>query len=139
MNVIYATAGALVAYLISSYLAATLALHFEGNKLLIVMTLLTCIGLAAALVWIWVKTKFQFNKDAAASGDSAGGSSDGGGSEAELLVRDAEARLAASQVAQGANIGNLPLFFVVGDQGATKTSVMLHSGLEPELLAGQVY
>ena len=31
------------------------------------------------------------------------------------------------------------MIFVIGDRGTAKTSTLLHSGLEPELLAGQVY
>ena len=60
------------------------------------------------------------------------------GDELDLIIKDAEAKLAASRVA-GASIGNLPLVFLVGDQGSTKTSVVLQSGLAPELLAGQIY
>ena len=53
------------------------------------------------------------------------------------MVREAERRLAASK--QGDRLGNLPIFFLVGDTGSTKTSVMVNAGLEPELLAGLVY
>ena len=38
---------------------------------------------------------------------------------------------------RSARVGNLPLFLVMGESGSAKTSVVLHSGLEPELLAGQ--
>ncbi len=31
------------------------------------------------------------------------------------------------------------MVFVIGDRGTAKTSILLHSGLEPELLTGQVY
>ena len=31
------------------------------------------------------------------------------------------------------------LYLLMGESGGTKTSVMIHSGLDPELLAGQVY
>lgn len=36
-------------------------------------------------------------------------------------------------------IGTLPAIFVLGDPGTAKTTIVAHSGLEPELLAGQVY
>ena len=62
-----------------------------------------------------------------------------GGDEIALLVRDAEAKLAAAKLEQGARVGNLPVYLLMGDPGSAKTSIMLHSGLEPELLAGQVY
>ena len=38
-----------------------------------------------------------------------------------------------------AKLGNLPAIFLIGEAGTTKTSTMMHSGLEPELIAGQVY
>src|ERR1039457_5217030 len=44
-----------------------------------------------------------------------------------------------AQIAKGARIGNLPLILLVGEASSTKTSTMMHSGLEPELLAGHVY
>jgi type VI secretion system protein ImpL len=59
--------------------------------------------------------------------------------EVALLVRDAEAKLAAAKLGPGARVGNLPVYILMGDPSTAKTSAMLHSGLEPELLAGQVY
>ncbi len=59
--------------------------------------------------------------------------------EIDALVRDAERRLAASNLAQGAKLSNMPVVFVLGEEGSTKTTTVLHSGLDPELLAGQVY
>ena len=56
-----------------------------------------------------------------------------------MLIRDAEKKLAASQLAKGARIGNLPLVLVLGEASSSKTSTMVHSGLEPEVLAGQIY
>jgi type VI secretion system protein ImpL len=40
---------------------------------------------------------------------------------------------------RGATLRNLPLIFVAGDPGSAKTTTILHSALDPELLAGQVY
>ena len=34
---------------------------------------------------------------------------------------------------------SLPVIFIIGDQGSAKTSVVAHCGLDPELLAGQVF
>ena len=36
-------------------------------------------------------------------------------------------------------VGNLPAILLAGPPGSAKTSTMMHSGLEPELIAGQVY
>ncbi len=59
--------------------------------------------------------------------------------EIDSLVREAQTRLASSKLAQGAKLSTLPLVFVIGETGSTKTSTILHSGLDPELLAGNVY
>lgn len=61
------------------------------------------------------------------------------GDEIALLIRDADAKLAAAKQEAGARVSTLPVFLIFGDAGCAKTSVMLHSGLDPELVAGQVY
>ncbi len=70
----------------------------------------------------------------------SGGGAPGGtpkDTEADQWIREANGRLAQSR--GGAGIANLPLIFVAGDRGTAKTSTILNSGLEPELLAGQIY
>src|SRR4051794_40600590 len=57
--------------------------------------------------------------------------------EIDAFIRDAERKLASH--GRRARIGELPLFFVIGESGSAKTSVMLNSGIETELLAGQVF
>ncbi len=59
--------------------------------------------------------------------------------EIDVLIREAESRLAAAGLGRAARVGNLPVILVMGPTGSAKTSTMIHSGLEPELLAGQVY
>src|SRR3954471_20853553 len=92
------------------------------------------------LVIVWFYLKKKKAKAAAAEGDAnapgAGGQA-GGDDEVDSLVREAERRLASSK--QGDRLTSLPIFFVVGDTGSTKTSVIINAGLEPELLAGLVY
>ncbi len=72
---------------------------------------------------------------AAESGEQAAPGDD----EISQLVQEAEKKLAGAKLEQGARIATLPVFLLLGDPGCAKTSVMLHSGLDPELLAGQVY
>jgi type VI secretion system protein ImpL len=55
------------------------------------------------------------------------------------LFHEANNRLKLAPKMKGASVASLPAFLIVGPPGAGKTSVMLYSGLEPELLAGQVY
>ena len=61
------------------------------------------------------------------------------GDEINALIQEAEAKLAAGKQAGGGKAGNLPVYLLIGESGSAKTSVMLHSGLEPELLSGQAY
>jgi type VI secretion system protein ImpL len=77
-------------------------------------------------------------KQRALAAESAEAAPVTGDDEAALLVRDAETKLAAAKL-EGAKAGNLPVYLLLGDAGAAKTSVMLHSGLDAELVAGQVY
>ncbi|HVO97607.1 MAG TPA: ImcF-related family protein [Bryobacteraceae bacterium] len=92
------------------------------------IVILAVVLIAVALV-LWLRGR---KKERAA----AGGAPSGEG-EADALIRAASTRLAQSKA--GAGVANLPMIFVVGDKGTSKTSTILNSGLDPELLAGQVY
>jgi len=88
------------------------------------------VGAAAAFVW-WRRSRRAAQGGPVEPVDSS--------NEIDVLVRDAEARLGAARVPKGSHIGNFPLVFLIGETGSAKTSIFLNSGLEPELLAGQVY
>lgn len=81
------------------------------------------------------KKKKALAAEAAASGEAPAPGDD----EISQLIHEAENKLTAAKLEQGARIGTLPVYLLLGDQCCAKTSVMLHSGLDPELLAGQVY
>lgn len=51
--------------------------------------------------------------------------------------RDARKRLAASSRAEETTLAKLPTVLVLGPRGAAKTTVVVESGLDPELLAGE--
>ena len=57
------------------------------------------------------------------------------GTEIDVLLREADRKLKASRAAS-TTIASMPVIFILGESGSAKTSVILHSGLEPELLAG---
>ncbi|HEY1341615.1 MAG TPA: ImcF-related family protein, partial [Bryobacteraceae bacterium] len=63
----------------------------------------------------------------------------GGNDEVDVLIHASEQKLAAAKLPEGAKLAGLPVYIIMGEPGTTKTSVMLNSGLEPELIAGQVY
>ena len=106
-------------------------LHLQGSSLWILRIALALIGIAAfiTLIW-WFRVKDKERAEMSPAGAA-------GGEEIDVLIREAEMRLQASQLGRSARVGNLPLFLVLGETGSAKTSVVLHSGLEPELLTGQ--
>ena len=66
----------------------------------------------------------------------------GGGAgtdDIDLLVHDAERRLRSSKLGANATLGKLPVIFLTGEPGSIKTTTVVHSGLDPELLAGHAY
>lgn len=79
-----------------------------------------------------------FTSAGAAVGAFAGASA-GAAQDVDILIRDASTKVAAARLAAGAKLSSLPVVFLLGETGAGKTSVMDQSGLDAELLAGQVY
>ena len=103
---------------------------------LYIILAITLVALLALVVLYFYLQNKQKKALAGAAPDEPAGP---GGDEIDALIREAEGRLAAGKLEQGARVGNLPVYLVLGDSGAAKTSVMLNCGLEAELLAGQVY
>jgi type VI secretion system protein ImpL len=135
--------GAAAAFAVSMLIALLLKplFHLEGPAWYLVLGVMGALGVGSASIWMYFQAKRQARKDAQAGGGGGGGApaaagGPAGGTEADQWIREANARLAHSK---GAGIANLPLIFVAGDRGAAKTSTILNSGLEPELLAGQIY
>ncbi|HTD56781.1 MAG TPA: ImcF-related family protein, partial [Silvibacterium sp.] len=62
-----------------------------------------------------------------------------GGTEMDTMLRDAEKRLASAQRTGAKSLDSLPLLYLMGEANAAKTTAVLKSGLDPELLAGQIY
>ena len=134
-KVVLIVAPILLAYLLLTFFTGNL-MGLQGAKVWILRGALWLIGIVAAAVvawFFWDKQKKE--KGAAAASEEA----PSGGEEIAVLIRDAERKLSAAQLARGARIGNLPAVLLLGEAASAKTSTMMHSGLEPELLAGQVY
>ncbi|HVN06478.1 MAG TPA: type VI secretion protein IcmF/TssM N-terminal domain-containing protein, partial [Bryobacteraceae bacterium] len=125
----------LVSYLLLTFFTPNL-MGLHGGKLWILRVALWLIGLAAAAVVTWF---FWDKQKKEASAAAAAEQAAEGGDEIAVLVRDAERKLAAAQLAKGARIGNLPAILLLGEPSSTKTTIVMHSGLEPELLAGHVF
>lgn len=92
---------------------------------------------AAVTMYFQRKTQEKIDKVGQPAQPGAAPAAASGGGEADDLIRAASDRLAQSKA--GAGVANLPMIFVVGDKSTAKTSTILNSGLDAELLAGQVY
>src|SRR5690606_9090242 len=58
--------------------------------------------------------------------------------EIDGLIAAAQRRLAGAGAKRRAKLGKLPVVLILGPSGSTKTTIVARSGLDPELLAGQV-
>ena len=140
-NLYWGAAASLIFFVGVGFLCAHF-LHLQGQEFMFFMMLMSALGISASAFFYFFQSKAQQRMEpqaAGAGGGTAAVPGSGASPEVDQLIKDADQRLASSKGSPGAAISNLPLIFVIGDQGATKTSVILHSGLEPELLAGQVY
>jgi type VI secretion system protein ImpL len=134
MGVYWVTGGILLAYLVLVWFLGTwLPLH--GSDRWILRGGLAFIGLAAPATFLW----FHRKSKAARAGTEIVPADGSGTADIDLLVHEALRRLKNSPLGRGATLRKLPLVFLVGDSGSTKTTTILHSALDPELLAGHVY
>lgn len=99
-----------------------------GAKVWIVRGGLWLLGLIAALlVYLVLKGK----------GDSAPAHPEQR-SELDVAMAAARARLATARGKAGAQFGRLPILLVTGPASAAKTTIVARSGLQPDLLAGEI-
>jgi type VI secretion system protein ImpL len=102
-------------------------LPLSGTVITVLRVTLLVLGVVAAvLVLLYVRSRTAKEPEVQ------------GGAEIDEAVSAAEARLASSNLAADSRIGRLPVALVLGPTGSTKTSIVVHSGLDPELLAGEV-
>lgn len=105
------------------------------NPLYIVIAVILVAIIVLTIVYFILRRKKK--KAAALAAESEQGAAPGD-DEIGVLVRDAEAKLAAAKL-QDAKAAHLPVYLLLGDPGSAKTSALVHSGLDAELVAGQVY
>lgn len=105
---------------------------FRGGAFLLIL-------LIAGALFLWYRNRRKSDSSKPASESPEGGTS-GEGDDILSAIREAEMRIAKSpRLPSGTTLSSLPILFVVGEVGAGKTSVVKESGLEPELLSGNVY
>jgi type VI secretion system protein ImpL len=129
-NKLYLIAGAALAlWLTVSWYIGSL-LQLRGADLWILRGGLAFLGIGGTVGYFWLRSK--------SSGHSSHSSGDGGGAgDADALFREADSSLLSSGLAR--KMANLPGLILIGEAGSAKTSTVVHSGLEPELLAGHVF
>jgi type VI secretion system protein ImpL len=112
--------------------AAGPVLHVEGTALIVLRVLLILLGISAAgvILWLYFRSKRRSSGAPAGAGDTL---------PLDTLLKDAAGKLASAQRSGPKTLDSLPLIYVLGDANSAKTTTILKSGLDPELLAGQVY
>jgi type VI secretion system protein ImpL len=115
----------LVLWLVLAWFLGTW-LHLHGSNLWLLRIGMALLGVAGFAGFCWLESR-------------SGGGGGAGRDEVDLLLQEADARLQDSNLGRSASTGRLPAIFLLGDSGVAKTSTVLHSGLEPELLAGQAF
>ncbi len=120
---------ALMVWWVVAWLAGSwMSLH--GNDLWILRGALLLIGLAAFITCVWWFRGLDEDRWEQMAEEGTAGSD-----EIDILMRKAQARLHSTD-AGNAGFGDLPAVLVLGEGGSAKTSVVLHCGLEAQLLAG---
>ena len=157
-----AVAAAIIFLLLAWFVPA--ALHLQGTNLWILRIGLVVLGaiVCVALV-VWAGSKEFDPKAAGADAQAVQGMTQlkappipqvaslkmpgaaplklptsQGSDEIDVLAREAESRLQASQLGRGASLRKLPVILLMGPAGSGKTNAVSDSGLDPELLAGEV-
>lgn len=111
----------------------TAFLGMHDPRLLTLRLALMLLGAIAAVAVAWFFSRQQKEQSPGIT-DAANGLND-----IAPLFKEAERKLSAARLPQGARIGNLPAVLVIGEPGSVKTNAVLNSGLQAELLAGHIY
>ena len=106
--------------------------HLQGSSLILMRILIMALGIGA----IFAVYAFMGRRKSSASTSEK---EQRHTPELGNLIRDAQQRLTSSQRASAKTFDATPLFYILGGSNAAKTTTVLRSGLDPELLAGQVY
>ncbi|HUQ93093.1 MAG TPA: ImcF-related family protein [Bryobacteraceae bacterium] len=147
MRITWTTAASLGFMLVAAGVA-TQVYNVGGEKANTLFYWLAALGLTGAAFYSFILEKVYQRNQAKEQGAAAAGGAGaaaapagagGGGGEIDGLLKDAETKLAASKISQSGKLSELPVFFLLGDSGSTKTTVLMNSGMEPELLSGQVF
>lgn len=115
------------------------ALHLTGTAEMAARSVLMALGFGAYGMFLWYMSDRKRRKEAAASGASTAAAPPSVDREIDDLFHQARKQFAASELGKTTQITNLATVFFLGESDAAKTSVFVHSGTEPDLLAGHVF
>jgi type VI secretion system protein ImpL len=119
--------GVFVAYILVAVILA-FALKLHGIKLWQMTSALALLGLiSAGLLLYFMRADLR----TPVAGSPAG--------SVDAMLAAARAQLAAERRGNKPAFGALPVLLVLGPNGSTKTTTIIRSGLDPELLAGDVF
>ncbi|HUE96313.1 MAG TPA: ImcF-related family protein [Longimicrobiaceae bacterium] len=111
--------------------AVGLVLGTGRTDVWILRSVLGALGIgASAIVYFFLRGRYRKDE----GGERNPGSGD---ADIDVAIAAANARLGQSSATGGKKLRKLPLILVVGPSGSAKTSVVVHSGVEPELIAGE--
>ncbi|NJD10324.1 MAG: hypothetical protein FIB01_07720 [Gemmatimonadetes bacterium] len=96
---------------------------------LIRMAIMAIGGIIAAIYYLFMAARLK---------DEEAEKAPEGGDDLGLALASAQARLAAAGGKAESRVARLPLVLALGPGGATKTSVIAHSGLDADLLSGEI-
>lgn len=105
-------------------------LHLHGAPLIVVAILIMLAGIAvaAAILVIYFRAKKREIQEEENRGSKV--------SELDLLLNDANRKLRASQQHGAKSLDGIPLLYLLGESASAKTTLVLRSGLNPELISG---
>ena len=113
-------------------IGAGFALHFTGGKLVIFCVVLGLLGALTAAFVLWYLHKL----DPPSEGDD---SNSPDVLNLKTLLASADERIRQARRTGIKSMASLPLVYVIGDENSAKTQTVLQSGLDAELIAGNIY
>jgi type VI secretion system protein ImpL len=115
--------------------------HVAGTNAVVLRGGILLLGVIAIIgLLLWARSLMpQLPGSEEGPAPSAGVSGGAASQDVDILIREAAGKVAAARLAAGAKLSALPAVFLLGETGGGKTSAMDQSGLDAELLAGQVY
>ncbi|MCL4796595.1 MAG: hypothetical protein KJZ84_18670 [Bryobacteraceae bacterium] len=126
----FAAATMTIFFVVTSWIVVDL-LGLTGTTATIVRVVLIALGMSVGGIFAWwryKKAKEKKSEELPTEQDELG-----------PLFRDAQQRLASSQLGREGRISMLPAVLVLGESGSAKTSVVINAGVDAELLGGHVY